>query len=111
MLANTEVSWVWGRFARTTVSTYHNRRLAKSASQVMKFESRCSKLCRERGKHVLENVLDVARARLVLLLESRFAVELLPIHLRDVEDLVQLGDVLLREETLPNLFFLFHPYR
>merc|ERR1719183_507141 len=54
-------------------------------------------------EHILEDVLDAARPRLVLLLESRLPVQLLPVRGRHIEDFVELAHVVLREEAPADL--------
>merc|ERR1719265_880340 len=52
--------------------------------------------------HVSQDLLNAARARLVLLLERRRAVQFLPVHVGYVQDLVEIGHVVLRQEALTN---------
>merc|ERR1719265_887555 len=64
---------------------------------------RLGAVVRERLEHVREDVLDLAGARRVVLLERRLAVELLPVDLRHVERLRQAVNVALREEALADI--------
>merc|ERR1719333_1219128 len=63
---------------------------------------------REGRKHLTEDLLDLTRPLLVLHLEGRIAVELVPVRVRHVQHLAETLHVLLSKEALANLDDLLH---